>query len=516
MVFLVSIPLAMVFAGGGGQSASRPSGVIEVTTIRSLDPTQRFSTGDTLEDNLWTRALLKEYNVKVSYLWTAPPEQFTDRVNLMLATGEVPDIFSLDARSFEQAVGSDLLADITDAYSKEASDATKARMSLDPGALGAGTVNGKLYGLAQPGDGLSLMPILYIRKDWLAKLNAGPPQTMDELIALARRFKNEDPDGNGRNDTLGIGLRSDGYDVFFNIMGGYPIWQKGSGGIVHGITSSGVRDGLEKLRQMYTEGLIDQEFYTKTATNFKEDITNSRVGMYFANYVSLFDQNDLWVSDHNKVFGYYAVPGKTRESDYKPSIANGYGNYIVASKKTKYPEALIRALNLFVDKQSNDASYIYDKDGISVWQLAPIMIHTPNNNLVNQRLTAIALQNNNKNSLPAQAQGTYDNIINYRGGSNDPNDFTLAMIFAPDSSTATMDKLYSSPGRYIQDVFYGAPTPAMVRYQSTLDDMRDEVFTRIIIGADPLSNFDTFVRNWKSNGGDTMTKEVNDWYNARN
>jgi putative aldouronate transport system substrate-binding protein len=513
VIFGIAIT-ASVPAGGNSQSASTADpGVLEVTTIRSIDPNQRFSPGDSFEDNLWTRALLNEYKVKISYLWTAPQEQFSDRRSLMLATGDLPDIFELNAREFEQAMEADLLCDITDVYEREASAATRERMNIDGGALRAGSVNGRLYGLAQPGDYLSSMGMFFIRKDWLAKLGTAPPNTLDELIRLAVRFKNEDPDGNGVNDTLGIGFRQEDYNRFFNIMGGYPGWHAGPDGtIVNGIISPEIKEALGKMREMYAQGLIDREFYTKTGTNWKEDITNSRVGMYFGWYGSSLDQNDLWVQDHTKVFGFYPVPGKNAENDYKPSIGNGYAAYNVASKKTKYPEALIRALNLFVDKQSNDYSFIYDKDGISVWQLAPIMIHTPNNNLINQRLTTIALEKNDRNSLPAQAQQTYDNIINLRNGSNDPNDYFLAMVFGPDTATALMDKLYTTPGRYIQNVFYGAPTPAMVRYDAALQDMQNEVFTKIIIGDSPLSDFDVFVRNWKVMGGDEMTKEVNEWY----
>jgi putative aldouronate transport system substrate-binding protein len=30
----------------------------------------------------------------------------------------------------------------------------------------------------------------------------------------------------------------------------------------------------------------------------------------------------------------------------------------------------------------------------------------------------------------------------------------------------------------------------------------------------PISTFDTFVRDWKAQGGDTITKEVSDWYKS--
>jgi putative aldouronate transport system substrate-binding protein len=55
----------------------------------------------------------------------------------------------------------------------------------------------------------------------------------------------------------------------------------------------------------------------------------------------------------------------------------------------------------------------------------------------------------------------------------------------------------------------------MAAYESTLKSMRDEVFTKIVMGASPLGEFDTFVANWKRQGGDAITKEVNEWAKSR-
>ena len=63
--------------------------------------------------------------------------------------------------------------------------------------------------------------------------------------------------------------------------------------------------------------------------------------------------------------------------------------------------------------------------------------------------------------------------------------------------------------------FYGSPTPSMISYQSSLNSLRDEVFTKIIMGASPLSDFDVFVQNWRRQGGDAITREVNEWLAGR-
>jgi putative aldouronate transport system substrate-binding protein len=71
---------------------------------------------------------------------------------------------------------------------------------------------------------------------------------------------------------------------------------------------------------------------------------------------------------------------------------------------------------------------------------------------------------------------------------------------------------YVKNNQILLDAFYGAPTESMTAYQSTLESLRDEAFTKIIMGSSPISAFDTFVQNWKRQGGDAITKEVNAWY----
>jgi len=46
---------------------------------------------------------------------------------------------------------------------------------------------------------------------------------------------------------------------------------------------------------------------------------------------------------------------------------------------------------------------------------------------------------------------------------------------------------------------------------ATLTKMEYETFTKIIMGAAPIEEFDKFVENWYKLGGEQMTNEVNEW-----
>jgi hypothetical protein len=59
--------------------------------------------------------------------------------------------------------------------------------------------------------------------------------------------------------------------------------------------------------------------------------------------------------------------------------------------------------------------------------------------------------------------------------------------------------------------FYGANTATMVTRNASLTEMRDELFTKIIVGQTSVNDFDSYVDSWKAMGGTDITREVNEW-----
>jgi putative aldouronate transport system substrate-binding protein len=55
----------------------------------------------------------------------------------------------------------------------------------------------------------------------------------------------------------------------------------------------------------------------------------------------------------------------------------------------------------------------------------------------------------------------------------------------------------------------GKALPSSGTYQTELSKIEDEAFISIITGERPVSYFDTFVAQWKSQGGDVLTREAN-------
>ena len=61
--------------------------------------------------------------------------------------------------------------------------------------------DGKIYGVFNKFEGGTLPTV---RQDWMEKLNLEEPKTLDDFYNVFKAFKEQDPDGNGKDDTYGL------------------------------------------------------------------------------------------------------------------------------------------------------------------------------------------------------------------------------------------------------------------------------------------------------------------------
>ena len=57
-------------------------------------------------------------------------------------------------------------------------------------------------------------------------------------------------------------------------------------------------------------------------------------------------------------------------------------------------------------------------------------------------------------------------------------------------------------------------SPTMESKWATLQKLEAETFLQIITGEKPVDEFDNFVNQWKSLGGDTITEELTEMINS--
>ncbi|PYI57222.1 extracellular solute-binding protein [Paenibacillus flagellatus] len=499
---------------------------IDISTVRALDPNLKFRSGETLDNNIWTRTIEAELGIKVKNEWTVNGAQYDQKMNVAIASGDLPDFMSLSPTQFVQLVDNGELMDITKLVEQYGSPLLKEYLKSDGGlALETATVKGKLMGIPTMSSLLDSSPILYIRTDWLKKVGLSEPGSMEDVLRIADAFTNQDPDGNGKKDTVGLLASKElwtGYPRlmgFFNAYHAYPnIWIKdGSGKLVFGGIQPEMKAALAELQKLYKAGAMDQEFGVKDTKKVEETVASGKNGLFFGpNWAPLTTLQANKNNDPNAEWKAFPVFSADAKPVFVQNSAPGANaSFTGINKNAKHPEAVIKILNLFVEKMwgAKADPQFSNEEGttFAFHKYPPVTLFAANKNLTQHLKVMEALKTKDASKLNSEEKGTYETILKYKGG--DSKSWGTDMVFGENGSYTIINK-YKNNNQVMKDEMYLAPTPTMVQKKSTLDKMSDEMITKIILGA-PVDDFDKFVSDWKKLGGDDITKEINEAFAAR-
>ncbi len=524
-------------ADAGNDAAADPMGKydppIEVTTVRNLSEVVENNVlgvleGETFEDNRWTRVYEDLLGIKIKNEWVVKgnpdSDQYVQKMNVTLASGELPDFMSVNAIQLKQLAESDLIEDMTALYEQYASPLTKDILSQEgSGPFDAATFDGKLMAIPQVEPSIERSMFLWIRTDWLEKLSLQPPKTMADVLAISKAFAENDPDGNGKKDTFGLGMTkglwggSNGLEGFMAGYQAYPnIWVEGADGkLVFGSIQPEVKKALQELQNMMKAGHVDKEFGIKDGGKVAEDITAGKVGMEYGE-----QWNSIWplqLNKNNDPNAQWQAFPIVSESGDQPKVPLKFSTtkFFVVRKGADNPEAVIKLFNAHLEKNWGETAefdvYYAPKEAESVWQLSPVQPAPPKKNVTAYREIDAARQAGDMSVLQGEAKTIQEKIDLFNSGSEEG--FAVwgwERIYGPQGSMGITDQ-YDKNNQFLIDKFVSAPTPTMVERKSTLEKLQNEVFVKIILG-EPIESFDKFVADWKKLGGDQMTEEVNEWY----
>ncbi|MEF3307021.1 extracellular solute-binding protein [Paenibacillus sp. GYB003] len=499
---------------------------IELTTVNYSFPTTKFFNGEDINNNIWTRTLLEKYGIKVKTNWYVPSTEYEKKTNLMIASGDIPNFFAATPQQFRQLYEAGQLEDMTKLYNDYAPESIKKVMrEAGDTVLKSATFDGKLMAIPWTGVAKEGPAILWIRKDWKEKLKLPDPKTIDDLVAIADAFTKQDPDGNGKDDTFGLAMDKELNMAagFMNGFGAYTndFWLKdSSGSLVYGDIQPQMKQALTKLNEMYKAGHFDPEFIVKDTNKVNESIGTGKIGMMIGGRGSA--NSPLVSLTPNQEWQAYAMP----TVDGKPFMAqlplNTFGYYWVVKKGTKNPEAIFKMMDFWLQtyyyNKSEDVYYKYivpsKEDQSAIWTYSPVKIYLPDNNIENYRQATAVLDGKLKpEELSPERKKVYDRIMLYKGGQKN-----LWGEFAqngPGGSAGIIDQIIKED-RFVPNQFYTTPTATMAERNEQLKKLRTETFVKIVTGNLGIDAFDKYVSDWKKQGGDIITKEVNDWYATQN
>lgn len=503
-----------------------------------------YAGDESLTNNIYYNAYRDDLGITLDYTILATGDEYSQKLTMAMASGSLPDIMYLPIDQYTQLAKAGKLWDMGSVLDEYASDLTKACMNSDDGAiLNAAKVDGTLYGI--PTGNAEQIPcnFLWIRKDWLTNLGLEAPTTLDDVIAIARAFKNDDPDGDGENNTWGLGIdnvmsETSGFGTiegFLNAFGGslmQQAWMQNDDGTITYIpTTEATRTGLGKLAELFAEGLINEEFGVTDADGVGEAVAAGKCGLFYGgDGISWGYGRDAMANNNDAAW--ICLNAVTNDG----TVADAYSymslSYVWAvNKDFAHPEALIKLINFNNDRiNSPDATL----DSLAVWGVNPdtginqcdytLALVDPYLNKAigyNNTIGQVFAGTLDASDLMPEAYRYYEGIKRYvdegwpetmQANPDDLTAFQYAMCWGPGFGSWTRYEELRDSGKIKMSCYYGAPTSTMVKKWSTLLALQEETFTKIISGSQSLDTFDSFVEQWKSLGGDAITEEMQQAY----
>lgn len=425
--------------------------------------------------------------VKLDIRWV-PEGVYTDKMNTALTTnslGKVTFVKFSDYNLVKNAIRSDAFWEIGP-YLQEFSNLKQ----LDPAILKQTSVDSKIYGLYT--ERPSSRQGVIIRKDWLDNLHLNNPQTLDELYEVMRQFTYNDPDQNGKQDTLGLVDRNDlVYGVFKTLSSyfGTPNnWTLENHQFVPEFVTSQYMNTMNFMKKLYDEKIINQDFALTSKEVQRDKFINGIAGVFIG---SMTDVKRLSIEAQNlNPKAELTLINRIKGPEgYKVWSIPNYNGLYLFSKKAIATEDELRQVLEFFDRTM-------DKD------VANIMMYGFEERHYKLEGGKIILPEETSELRVQEVNPLYSLMI------ADISNKNIMEVAQKEQLTSLADQLSKDNESFLVD------DPTVSLSSSTYDEKNMELSTIIvdatynyILGNITAEGFQKEVERWRASGGELIIKE---------
>lgn len=458
------------------------------------------------------KELTKQTNIKFQVV-TPVSGQERDQFNLMISSGELPDI--IDASAIDayypggavKALADGVIIKLNDLQKTYAPDLTKIystykdvdiQMKSDDGSYLSVP---KIIGTA----GMSTTSGLTIRKDMLDKVGLPVPATIDEWYTVLTAFKTK----------LGVAapllLKNvnhsffKGGDYFIGAYGISHTYFTENGTVKYGPADPRYKDFLATYAKWYKEGLIDPEFATNNDKTFDAKASSNKAGAFYGfagsgigKYVPL---------------AVPTIPEYQLVATPYPSLKKGEQVRFLQKSKTATP------LMYITSKAKNPAlamaflNYGYTREGYMLYNFG-IEGTSYNWNNGYPKFTDLILKNPNGLSISA-AMLQYQRSASNPPSVQDPRYLEQFYPYKEQSEALKVWSAYSGSSVGANDpVLQGHLTAeeasSISSAQAQIQTYVDEMLLKFVVGQQPVddANFNAYLKQLKSLGIDNVLKTL--------
>lgn len=509
-----------------------------------------FKPGETIENNVFTKWMSDQMGIEVKFDFIVGKQaDFDTKLRLLLASDEkLPDVFTGSFAA--DLIDAGKLLPLNDAIEKYASPNLKQLFAKFPQAFEPVTRDGVIYGIprflsADEGG------VMWVREDWLQKLGAKAPTTIEELEKLLEAFTKQDPDGNGKADTFGLAVSlKDGMytwmasaDPIFGAYSDYmapefrsitQFWNPDADGkLVYSAVDPSAKPFLETMARWKKNGYIDPEAGVKDAMKAVEPAAKGTAGVVFGpNWMGQWPLEDTLKANPAAAWKAYPIPAGPAGKVGR--VVNLTGGSLVFSKDFEHIDAWFAYLNKMYARQFGPADPYYDPafdvgffEGYDyVKHDGKIVKNGFEESGVPQDKWPLASGKSMEMKYALYAlHGAFTPTVPYLGDPGyskfaaDPNapaansaEERVKSLTKPQLEAGNVRQTQSAADRF--NAFQGAPSETMQSKGALLNKLESETYLKIIYGEKPVDYFDEFVQEWKASGGDQVIADANEWYES--
>jgi len=500
-----------------------------------LEPDATVPDGYTPETNEYIRLFKEELNINLEFEWIVETE-FEAKWGVTVASGKLPDVFG-GYSDYNDLKEQGALYDLSGVYEEYASETTRA--FFDSGYELQMKQDGAMYSLARVDvDTYAEAGVMYYRKDWLDQLNLKVPETIEELEAVMAAFSEADLGGTGgavyaaNKGFYGQGLAD--FTPIFTAYGSapsYDYWFEKDGEVISSITQDETYAVLETLNKWYKNGWINQDFASidvwASSSPIVTDIVAGKYGIVPGSWwIPNWPLNEQKLDDPDAEW--VAGPALTVQGYEAAVVKNGDDGRVMArscvSAKSEHPEALIKMMNLYLEALlcvDNPTVAGTPREGWGkpengfVYQWLPFRAYYGNTLIDNFTLMNTLIDEGRdelkEDEIPFNTE-FYDLWAKYQTYRENPDDaIAWGMYYSRVDKNGGLGTMYNTREdlpTLLNLVDVNRIYRSFEQYAGVLTTLRDETFLKMIMGETPLSEWNNFVSQWKSLGGDAIYDEV--------
>jgi ABC-type glycerol-3-phosphate transport system substrate-binding protein len=366
--------MVLVVAGAfasGGQESGAAGDSVEILNTDGAYPivtepiTMSMAVGrypdGTLPEEKWFWAYMEELTGITMDIQQLTPQNMQEQLNLMFATGELPDMMlhvGISNAQVSRYGGQGFFRPLEGLIENHAPNIRTAFDEVPLGRAAVTSPDGHIYmlpGIFRDKESFATQRPL-LNRLWLQNLGLEAPRTLEDLHEVLRAFKEQDANGNGDpNDEIPFGGSWDeGYDERLPVLTALGFVSNGSrlayrGGEVSYMPYDPLyEEFLTTMNSFWEEGLLDQDLFTQTESQAHAKYADGSVGLILAGAGFVFSEEHWLEYD-----AFSPLTSDWNDTPVWPEFAPINLSRFFLSTTADYPEAAIRWADWFFTTENS-------------------------------------------------------------------------------------------------------------------------------------------------------------------